>query len=464
MLGILATMSVLFYEAYQHDAFKGMGLDVKQQIAQHLSRFSSGSPSGNSETVTGENSETDAPAAPTVESTANVDVRTAPAYPAPSPYPEPIEKSGGKASPELVAVAVPLAVPGSGAEGMAPGMAPTSGGPMPGGTVAEGSASVPPSAPPVSSVAVASGVPQQAGSGAAPELAAGQTGSVVDSAGAVAPGTAVVAGNEQGSKMVPARQVAHSSKASEGDSEDEAETADASSSEAADVPAASPASSTGGESTSGTPAAAKQTPAAVVSSGTPVVGQPPAPSPIAGVTPPATAPLMVSGGGEAGETEVVVDTNGAHPQKSAGGPTFQRFIDFLDFDSITPEWVTSRWSNVLSVGPLYTRGYRVPLCTGSDISDLIGSLTYYFDRNLELEKITFEGYTGDLDRLILTLKHFNMSKRTTSDPNILLYETPPRKDGSRSYMQSYHRMTPVTEGIPNTRYHITMELYPREAL
>ena len=161
---------------------------------------------------------------------------------------------------------------------------------------------------------------------------------------------------------------------------------------------------------------------------------------------------------------MVVDTNGAHPQKSAGGPTFQRFIDFLDFDGITPEWVTSRWSNVLSVGPLYTRGYRVPLCTGSDISDLIGSLTYYFDRDLELEKITFEGYTGDLDRLILTLKHFNMSKRTTSDPNILLYETPPRKDGSRSYMQSYHRMTPVTEGIPNTRYHIIMELYPREAL
>ena len=428
MLGILATMSVLFYEAYQHDAFKGMGLDVKQQIAQKLSSFSSGSPSGNSEVTTGENSETDAPAAPAAESTANVDVRTAPAYPAPSPYPEPIEKSGGKASPELVAVAVPLNVPGSGAAGGTSGTIP------------------------------ASGVPQQTGNGAAAsELAAGP-------AGVVAPGTAEVAVNEQGSKMVPAHQVAHSSKASEEDAEEVAETAGASSSEAADVPATTaPASTMGGEAASGTPAATAQAPAAVVSSGTPVMEQPPAPSPMSAVTPPATAPLMVSSG-EAGETEVVVDTNGAHPQKSAGGPTFQRFIDFLDFDSITPEWVTSRWSNVLSVGPLYTRGYRVPLCTGSDISDLIGSLTYYFDRNLELEKITFEGYTGDLDRLILTLKHFNMSKRTTSDPNILLYETPKRKDGTYSYMKSYFRTTPMTEGIPNTRYHIVMELYPREAL
>jgi hypothetical protein len=40
-------------------------------------------------------------------------------------------------------------------------------------------------------------------------------------------------------------------------------------------------------------------------------------------------------------------------------------------------------------------GLRVPLVTGTDPHDMVGSLTYYFDARQILQRITFDGYTGD---------------------------------------------------------------------
>ncbi|MDO4551645.1 MAG: hypothetical protein Q4C96_10395 [Planctomycetia bacterium] len=145
---------------------------------------------------------------------------------------------------------------------------------------------------------------------------------------------------------------------------------------------------------------------------------------------------------------------------SVKGLRFYNFLDVFKFD-VDPEWVTSRWENVASVGPLHTRGYRVPLVTGPDKSDLVGSLTYYFNAHLEVEKITFEGYTGDLQRLIISLRAFHMAKRVTSDPNLLLYESPETAGKKfRSYMRSYHRTTNIDDKYPNRRFRVTMELYP----
>ncbi len=159
--------------------------------------------------------------------------------------------------------------------------------------------------------------------------------------------------------------------------------------------------------------------------------------------------------------EVVVQEGGLPNLKNLEGPPVTDFLELFSFD-ITPDWVEARWSNVTIVGPLTTRGYRVPLSTGPTESDIFGSLTYYFNNRLELEKITFEGYTGNLDRLVISLRYFNMSKRVTADPNALLYVSEVLADNRQSFLKTYHRLLPIEEGNPMKKYWITMELYPPE--
>lgn len=78
----------------------------------------------------------------------------------------------------------------------------------------------------------------------------------------------------------------------------------------------------------------------------------------------------------------------------AAAPTLR--IDQLFRFDVTPKWVVDNWPRVttgLIDGEL--EGMRVTLVTGTSISDLAGSLTYYFDRQLQVERIVFHGDTGD---------------------------------------------------------------------
>ena len=157
----------------------------------------------------------------------------------------------------------------------------------------------------------------------------------------------------------------------------------------------------------------------------------------------------------------ILEVGRGEPLKNHYGPAVTDFLDLFDF-SVTPDWIEANWSNAAIVGPLTTRGYRVPISTGPEPSDLVGSLTYYFNNRLEVEKITFEGYTGDLDRLLISLKYFNLTKRITSDPSALLYLSEPLSDNRRSFLKSYFRLQSRDKAEPNKRYWITMELYPPE--
>lgn len=76
------------------------------------------------------------------------------------------------------------------------------------------------------------------------------------------------------------------------------------------------------------------------------------------------------------------------------------FGELFRFD-ITPDWVTQRWSRVTTVAAENGwQGLRVPVVTGTQVDDLAGSLTYYFDSLNSLQRITFKGATGDARRLI----------------------------------------------------------------
>jgi hypothetical protein len=76
--------------------------------------------------------------------------------------------------------------------------------------------------------------------------------------------------------------------------------------------------------------------------------------------------------------------------------------EVVRFD-LTPRWIMERWPRVSSV-PSDGRfdGLRVPLVTGTGAHDLAGSLTYYFDKSQQMQRLMFHGYTGD-DRPLVSL-------------------------------------------------------------
>jgi len=74
--------------------------------------------------------------------------------------------------------------------------------------------------------------------------------------------------------------------------------------------------------------------------------------------------------------------------------------EIIRFD-VTPEWVMGRWGRVSTVfSEPGLEGFRVAVVTGSQVDDLAGSLTYYFDSKRVVQRVTFRGTTGDSRRLV----------------------------------------------------------------
>jgi hypothetical protein len=74
--------------------------------------------------------------------------------------------------------------------------------------------------------------------------------------------------------------------------------------------------------------------------------------------------------------------------------------DALRFD-VTPAWVSTTWPRV-TTQRLETGWYgmRAPLVTGTEPDDVVGAVTYYFNTQNYVERITLYGYTGNAEPLI----------------------------------------------------------------
>ncbi|MBI3463031.1 MAG: hypothetical protein HY000_08235, partial [Planctomycetes bacterium] len=99
--------------------------------------------------------------------------------------------------------------------------------------------------------------------------------------------------------------------------------------------------------------------------------------------------------------------------------------EILNF-SVTPAWIMDRWPRVsAALSELDLHGYRVVLVTGTEPSDVAGSLTYYFTPKQKLQRITLFGTTGDPGKLIayLTTKH-NFVRVYSPDPATAVYQVP----------------------------------------
>jgi hypothetical protein len=111
-----------------------------------------------------------------------------------------------------------------------------------------------------------------------------------------------------------------------------------------------------------------------------------------------------------GDSSFAFSGSGFEPQSSiptaldADGPPLtgevQELKEILRFD-VSPQWVMQNWgrvSTILSESNL--EGLRVPLVTGTDVTSVTGSLTYYFDMQQQVRRITLDGHTGDGRELV----------------------------------------------------------------
>lgn len=139
------------------------------------------------------------------------------------------------------------------------------------------------------------------------------------------------------------------------------------------------------------------------------------------------------------------------------GPPVQDLGEVFQFD-VTPAWVLGRWPNVLTLaGPDSFQGYRVPLVTGTGESDLAGTLTYYFTSKPVVQRIRFQGVTGDPARLVaLVTTRFGFVKQKSPEPNVHLYQI--RWHGRPNSQLVVRMADTIRADLPLRRFSIDLEI------
>lgn len=137
------------------------------------------------------------------------------------------------------------------------------------------------------------------------------------------------------------------------------------------------------------------------------------------------------------------------------GPKVDHLSEIFNFE-ITPPWITNRWSRVSThLADLQLSGMRVALVTGTRTDDLSGALTYYFDAKGRLQRITFQGTTGDDSRLVqLLTDELDFSKRPNVNEAVYVRESYSRPTGVCRI-----RSAPVLwSTAANSRYQVELEI------
>jgi len=123
---------------------------------------------------------------------------------------------------------------------------------------------------------------------------------------------------------------------------------------------------------------------------------------------------------------------------------------------VTPTWVLTTWPRVTThLSELDMQGYRVTLVSGTTPTDVAGALTYYFDAKQVLQRITFNGTTGDARRLVqfLAATH-RFQRRLLDDPSVYLYQV---EEDHRALSELRIKTAPIVRsGATLSRFEITL--------
>jgi len=143
---------------------------------------------------------------------------------------------------------------------------------------------------------------------------------------------------------------------------------------------------------------------------------------------------------------------------SSGETTVVPFEQALRWE-LTPAWVMSTWPRVTTqLAELDLQGYRMPLVSGTTETDVAGSLTYYFDSRQRLERITFNGTTGDARRLVtfLNREHHFQRRLAKDDPGLYLYQV---EQDQRALSELKIRSAPIVKaGSPYGRFEVSIDM------
>ncbi|PQO34384.1 hypothetical protein DTL21_12715 [Bremerella cremea] len=169
---------------------------------------------------------------------------------------------------------------------------------------------------------------------------------------------------------------------------------------------------------------------------------------------------------EAGQGLIAAQTSSGMPSingSALGGsnsqplaaPIFQEFDHFINFNA-TPRWIMETWPHVsTTLSDLNLEGMRVPLVSGSRVDDIAGSLTYYFDKDKQLQRITFHGTTGDERRLVSTLtQHYNFESEPTVAGSLYMVKW----NGEPVSVFRAEPSPVVNQNLPHTRLKIDLEI------
>lgn len=125
---------------------------------------------------------------------------------------------------------------------------------------------------------------------------------------------------------------------------------------------------------------------------------------------------------------------------------------------VTKDWVYARWprkSTALAELDLY--GVRVPLVTGAQLTDVAGSLTYYFGPEGRVRLISFRGRTGDTTQLVqLVTQRFGLQRQPTIVAGEQLFQI---RDGEKVYSSLRTRPSPVLwASSPHDSFSVELDL------
>ncbi|MBI1900655.1 MAG: hypothetical protein HYS13_06035 [Planctomycetia bacterium] len=147
---------------------------------------------------------------------------------------------------------------------------------------------------------------------------------------------------------------------------------------------------------------------------------------------------------------------GAGSAATLVGPTLN-VAELFRFD-ITKDWILARWAYVSTLtGQTDLVGYRVPVVTGTRGEDVAGSLTYYFDAQDKLQRITFHGTSAEPRPLIfLLVQQYGFQRKESPQPGAYLYQVP--WDGKVHSEFSVRPARVLTAAAPHARYEVQVTL------
>jgi hypothetical protein len=137
------------------------------------------------------------------------------------------------------------------------------------------------------------------------------------------------------------------------------------------------------------------------------------------------------------------------------GPPCADFSEVFRAD-ITPQWVTQRWPRVSTVtAELGLEGLRVPLVSGTRVDDVAGTLTYYFNPYQQVQRLAFDGFTGDERRLLTMLTAiYGLKPEPTLDAGMYVS----RWNATPTSVLKIARAPIITSTSPHSQLHLQLEL------